>query len=76
MAASSPSYHGSRALDADAYERQLEEKVAEIARAFAPFVDASRARKSSSSARGYGFKSFATLTARRATRCGTEARRR
>jgi tRNA (uracil-5-)-methyltransferase len=44
MAASSPSYHGSRALDADAYERQLEEKVAEIARAFAPFVDASRAR--------------------------------
>ena len=44
MAASSPSSRGSGALDADAYEDALARKVAEIARAFAPFVDASRAR--------------------------------
>ena len=44
MAASSPSSRGSGALDADAYEDALARIVAEIARAFAPFVDASRAR--------------------------------
>jgi len=44
MAASSPSSRGSGALDADAYEDALARKVAEIARAFAPFVDVSRAR--------------------------------